>query len=292
MSTILNLKAAAEALTPLAVSCEWMRKPWEMILGGLILPAMLKEDPSALSDEQKVLLEEYTENKIRAYFKIGTVALPKAATTPKIPKAPAAPKVPAVPKDPAAPKAEPVGGKFRRLKDGVDKEKKKDKDMTTANRDIIIRWWNTNQHLVRRDDPICAKIADDITKSRIDDIIIAPYQVSGYISHLCRMSLWTDERRVDYIALAIVKGAFTVAPEFSAALLNEVAAHYEEAREDERVRAEAHAVARAAREAKAVTMTPAVVATPRAIPVVTPVAVEVPVAAVPSIADEDIEIVF
>ena len=284
--TILNLKAAAEALTPLAASCEYMRKPWEMILGGLILPAMLKEDPSALSEEQKVLLEEYTEDKIRAYFKVGTVTLPKATTTPKIPK------VPATPKDPAAPKAEPVGGKFRRLKDGVDKEKKKDKDMTTANRDTIIRWWNTNQHLVRRDDPICAKIADDITKSRIDDIIIAPYQVSGYISHLCRMSLWTDERRVDYIATAIVKGAFTVPPEFSAALLNEVAVHYEEAREDERVRAEAHAVTRAAREAKAVTMTPAVVATPRAIPVVTPVAVEVPVAAVPSIADEDIEIVF
>jgi len=172
-------------------------------------------------------------------------------TTPVTP-APVRTPVAATATTPAAPA--PVttvvdeGGKFRRLKDnGVAKVKRFERELCCSDRDIIIRWWNHNQRLVPKEDPVCATLTALINQQ--SGVPLSPMQVAGYFSYLCRLGQWNAIDRAARLDRNLARGAFSVQPEYSRDLLNAIVENWNKERQDEALRASAHAQMRAARAA-------------------------------------------
>ena len=138
--------------------------------------------------------------------------------------------------------------KFRRLKDkGVTKEPTKDlKHLRPAERDTIIRWWNTHQQMVPKEDPVCARIATELNAHRRISKL-GSMQVSGYFSYLCRLGLWTESRRQKRIAKHLRRGQYSVAPVYGPAFIQAIQRNWEQQRADEIQRAQAHVQLRQAR---------------------------------------------
>lgn len=142
-----------------------------------------------------------------------------------------------------------AGNKFRRIKDnGVEKVKRFERDLTLSDRDEIIHYWNEHQQLIKDDDPVCAKIAEDINSGTAGKPL-SSMQVAGYLSYLCRLGMWTTADRKARIDRSMRQGKISVRPEYTVRLVNEITANWERERADERERARAHAAIRAARAA-------------------------------------------
>lgn len=140
------------------------------------------------------------------------------------------------------------GGKFRRLKDnGVAKVKRFERELCCSDRDIIIRWWNYNQRLVPKEDPVCASLTTLINEQ--GGVLLSSMQVAGYFSYLCRLGQWTEIQRQARLTRNLNRGAFSVTPVYSRPLLNAIVENWERERQDEELRAQAHAQLRAARAA-------------------------------------------
>ena len=140
------------------------------------------------------------------------------------------------------------GGKFRRLKDnGVAKVKRFERELCCSDRDIIIRWWNHNQRLVPKEDPVCATLTALINQQ--SGVPLSPMQVAGYFSYLCRLGQWNAIDRAARLDRNLARGAFSVQPEYSRDLLNAIVENWNKERQDEALRASAHAQMRAARAA-------------------------------------------
>jgi len=137
--------------------------------------------------------------------------------------------------------------KFRRLKDGgLDKKSRFERDITPSDRDRIIAWWNVNQRLVPAEDPVCVQIASEINGNRRVNKL-SSMQVVGYFSYLCRLGLWTEERRRVRILRNIRRGQHTTPPMYTSALLRSIGQNWEQERADEVQRAQAHNQLRQAR---------------------------------------------
>jgi hypothetical protein len=141
-----------------------------------------------------------------------------------------------------------VGGKFRRLKDHVAKVTRFERELTCSDRDAIIGAWNSFQHLVPDNSPLCVDITDAINASTVGKPL-SPLQVAGYFSYLCRLGLWQETARDTRVNRSIKRGSFTVRPEYSRDLINEIYENWKREREDERLRKLAHEQLRAARAA-------------------------------------------
>ncbi len=88
MSTLLDkLHDAVLTITELVVQKEHkhMKKPWEMILGGLIIPALVSEDEDILKEASNAeLMKKYSKEKIKEFFN----PTPKVIETEKIVEVP------------------------------------------------------------------------------------------------------------------------------------------------------------------------------------------------------------
>jgi hypothetical protein len=142
----------------------------------------------------------------------------------------------------------PVAGKFRRLKDsGVAKVSRFERDLCPSDRDTIIRWWNANQRLIPKDDPVCVTLANEINTQ--PGLPLSALQVAGYFSYLCRLGQMKGSQRAACIARGMRRGKFSTTIAYSRPLLDAIVQNWEREREDERLRAQAHAQLRAARAA-------------------------------------------
>lgn len=228
-----DLYKAVTTIAPLVLTPEnaHMKKVWEMILGGLILPEMVKEDPSVLqaNEAYQKMLDEHSKEKIEAFLHPKPVELTKEVRV-EVPV-----KVPV-----EVPGAPGKNGKFRRLKEKVEKKSRKSRSLTSNDRDRIIARWNVEQRLVPKEDPICAHVAKVINEnSGLDPI--APLQVAGYFSHLCRMGRNSDTIREDRIKRALERGDYTIKPHYSKELINKIIENWQKERHDEEVRRKDHA---------------------------------------------------
>lgn len=247
MSELLNrLHEAAFTVTPLVLEEEYkhMKEPWEMILGGLIIPAMVKEDPEVLdgNPKYKELLEKYTPEKIHEYFHPEPKVIEKKVAESKSLKKG---KKKTSPKSERAPITKD-GEKYRRIKGKIKKVSRFARSLEIEDRNVIISYWNDRQKLVPSDDPLCEKIAKEINDACGKEPI-APAQIAGYFSHLCRIGMRSEEDRERYIEGALKRGCFSVTPEYTPDLLKEIVGHYEAVRKEEDARKKAHAKIRAAR---------------------------------------------
>ena len=73
MSDMINsLNDAVSVITPLVLTAEHahMKGPWQMIMGGLILPEIVRLDPKVLDENPtyRELLEQYDRKKVEAFF--------------------------------------------------------------------------------------------------------------------------------------------------------------------------------------------------------------------------------
>jgi hypothetical protein len=137
---------------------------------------------------------------------------------------------------------------FRRLKEGVNKEKRIKRELDPAGRDILIRWWNVNQRLVPKEDPVCATLTAQVNALNVTEEPLSSMQIAGYFSHLCRMGLRVAEERDAKFRMSMKRGAHTIMPEFSQELLDAIKENWEKERANEAARVIDHAMLAKQRE--------------------------------------------
>jgi len=248
MSDLINqLHDAVTAITPLVLSAEHahMKQPWQMILGGLIIPEIVKLDPKVLDSNPgyKKLLAQYDKKKVAEFFtekiveKVVEKIVEKPVTKEKIVHVPTGNPV-------------VVAGKvrYRRLKDdGVKKISRLEREIMLYDRDVIITWWNDNQRLVPDDDPVCKALAEEINIACTGSKPIAAAQIAGYFSHLCRMGLCSADYRTARFKKNMELKNITVMPVYSEKLLKEIKENNVAEKADEIAMKAAHEKMRAAK---------------------------------------------
>lgn len=199
-----------------------MLRPWQMVLGGLILPALAEADPSFAEDAHYAeLMARYDKEAVEKVFAAEAVkeVVERVVEVPvvkyvEVPGATAARK-------PTLHQTVKSAGKFRRLKATVAKVSRKRNDIPPEGRDLINKWWNTHQRLVKPGEE-CQAIADEINALNACKPLSAS-QVSGWLSWLCRLALKSQADLDNYIARALKVGKFTVIPKFDSQLQMEIA---------------------------------------------------------------------
>lgn len=230
-----------------------MKEPWQMIVGGLVLPEAAKADPSVLEDKgNKALIDQYSREKVEEFFTAKTIEKEVVKEVEKIVEK-------EVPVEKVVVKKVPVegapieSGKYRRLKDKVNKESRKETGLDSAARDVMIQHWNKVQDLVDKKDPVCQKLTEQINGQSGRTIPIFPLQVAGYFSYLCRLGRKIQSRREGLIDYHMKKGNITVRPYFSKELIDKILIHWREEKEDRERRKKDHAELRARRAAEDMT---------------------------------------
>lgn len=198
-----------------------MLRPWEMVLGGLILPMLAEEDPAVKeSGRYAELMARYDKDSVEKMFSTKAAKEVVERVVEKVVERVVEVPVGDAVRKPTLHRTVKSAGKFRRLKDKVNKVARKRNDIPLEGRDLINRWWNNNQRLVKPGEE-CQAIADEINALHACAPLSAS-QVSGWISWLCRLALKTTNDREDYIAKALKIGKFTVIPKFPDRLVNEI----------------------------------------------------------------------
>jgi hypothetical protein len=254
MSKIEDLHKAVMVVAPLVLTPEHahMKKVWEMVVGGLILPEMVKEDPTVLEADRsfKKLLDDHSKKKIEEFLHPKPVELTKEVkvevpvTREKIVKIPEIhEKIVRISGGPAN-----NGGKYRRLKEKVSKVSRYERELTCSDRDKIISRWNKEQRLVPKDDAICAQIVKEINAfSGLEPL--AALQVAGYFSYLCRLGRCTVAIREARIDRAVKRGDLTVRPQYSEELIKKIIENWKVQRADKIARQKDHTELRKRRAA-------------------------------------------
>lgn len=207
-----------------------MKGPVEMIIGGLIFPAIKEIDKVGILEADttyKTLLEKYSKEKIKDFF------------NPK-------PIVKIVEKEvPGEGGERPV---FRRLKEKVNKVSRIQRPLNSLDRDTLINWWNKNQRLVPDDDPICVTLTDQINLEQGGNEPLSSMQIAGYFSYLCRMGLRTEGDRAERFMQAKRRGDLSLLPVYDPVLLHDIVTNWEKERADEAARVKDHEELRRRRE--------------------------------------------
>lgn len=208
-----DLEQVSTILEKLTVGGEFshMKVHVQSILGGMILPELTKKGVIDADDPDVVnLLGEYTKEKIEEKLSPAPILVREVVKERKICR--------------------------RDKKNGVDKVKRFERDLEPSDRDVIIRWWNANQRLIPKDDPICVMLTDQINALNPKEKPLSAMQISGYLSSLCRLALRTEHDRVNVINRNVRRHKYTVRPVFSPNLLRLVEENWEFERRNEKAR--------------------------------------------------------
>jgi hypothetical protein len=212
-----EINLAAEVLKRLVVQGKYshMKAQVQTVIGGLLLPYMASLGP-VKNPEIKKIVKQYSKKSMEEEMveMDSTIA--------------------ALIQDAAE---RPV---FRRIKEHINKESRKQIGLDTDDRDLLIRWWNVNQRLIDKDDPVCTVLADQTNANHMDREPISAMQVAGYFSHLCRMGLKIEEERKEIFQRSISRGVHTIMPTYSEDLLQQILENWEAERANEKARKEDH----------------------------------------------------
>jgi hypothetical protein len=208
-----DLEKVSTILEKLTLKGEFshMKVPVQTILGGMLIPELAKQgviDPN--HPDVINLIGEYSKERIEQRLSPPPILVREVIKERKI---------------------------CRRDKiNGVNKEKRFERDLESSDRDVIIRWWNANQRLIPKDDPICADLTEQINVLKPKDKPLSAMQISGYLSALCRLALRTEAEQINVINRNIQRHKYTVRPIFSPALMKLVQENWEFERKNEKAR--------------------------------------------------------
>ena len=217
-----DIDEVTEILGRLVLSAKFshMKVHVQAIMGGVMLPKLIDlgevdpEDPDV-----KTLVEAYSKSEVKKLLNPDPIAVEVPIEIEKIIH------------------ERPV---YRRIKNGVNKEKRIQRGLDPAGRDILIRWWNVNQRLIPKDDPVCVTLTDQVNSLNPNNEPLSPMQISGYMSHLCRMGLRTAEEREDRLRSSLSRGDHTVMPKYTQELLDAIRENWEYERKLEETRLADH----------------------------------------------------
>jgi hypothetical protein len=214
-----EIAKAAETLQKLVLSGKstHMRTHVQTLIGGLALPEMVKQGLVDANDPGiKEALKKYSRARIKKQLSPEPVEVPVEVEVETVVH------------------EQPV---YRRLKVGLNKQKRKKRALDSIGRDVLIRWWNANQRLIPKDDPVCVTLTDQINAimdKRGDGLApLSPMQIAGYFSHLCRMGLRTVADRKIVLTRSVKRGNFTVVPRYSQELIDAIKENWERERANE-----------------------------------------------------------
>jgi len=212
-----DISHATEVLGKLILQSKYahMKTHVQGIIGGLLLPYLVDIGSIDEDDQVKVLMEAYAKEKIKELLNPDPITIPIEQIVERIRY------------------ARPV---FRRIKTEVKKVKRMERELCSADRDILIRWWNVNQRLVTKEDPVCPTLADQCNAATKSNEPICAMQVAGYFSHLCRIGLRTDTERTKIFERSIKRGAHTITPRYSFSLQDAILKNWEKERANEAAR--------------------------------------------------------
>lgn len=212
-----QINAASVVLASLTVRGEYahMKGHVEEILGGMLLPYQVKKgDIKKNAPGVADLIKKHSKTEVKK----------RLAPEPKI-----------VEKMIEVEKVVVVGentGKFRRIRT-ENKISRMKRTLGPIDRDVIIRWWNTNQRLIDKNDPVCNVLAEQINATQPGNEPLCALQVAGYFSVLCRIALYIDDKRKEHALSWVNKGMCTVEPLFTQPLLDAVKENWEKNQRDE-----------------------------------------------------------
>jgi hypothetical protein len=199
-----------------------MKTHVQAIMGGLLLPSLVDlGQVDAKDTEVAELLKSYSKPEVKKMLNPEPVTVKEVVHE------------------------RPV---FRRIKDGVNKEKRIKRELDPAGRDILIRWWNVNQRLVPKEDPVCATLTAQVNALNSHEEPLSSMQIAGYFSHLCRTGLCVAEDRDERLKRSMKRGAHTIMPEFTQGLLDAIKENWEKERANEAAMAIDHAMLAKQRE--------------------------------------------
>jgi hypothetical protein len=217
VATMKEIDQVSELLGKLVLQGKFahMKTHVQAIMGGLLLPSLVDLGQlDAKEPEVADLLKSYSKPEVKKMLNPEPVKVTEVVHE------------------------RPV---FRRLKTGVNKEKRIVRALDTAGRDILIRWWNVNQRLIPKDDPVCATLTAQVNALNSNEEPLSSMQIAGYFSHLCRTGLCLAEERDARLRSSMKRGAHTIMPEFSKELLEAIKENWEMERANEAARVTDHA---------------------------------------------------
>jgi len=218
-----EIDLASDILGRLVLSAKFshMKVHIQAIMGGVMLPKLIdlgEIDPD--DPDVKQLVDAYSKTEVKKLLNPDPVAVEVPIEVEKIIH------------------ERPI---YRRIKNGVNKEKRIQRGLDPAGRDILIRWWNVNQRLIPKDDPVCVTLTDQVNSLNPNNEPLSPMQISGYMSHLCRMGLRVAEERDDRLRKSMSRGDHTVMPRYTPELIRMIQDNWEIERKLEETRAQDHA---------------------------------------------------
>jgi len=224
-------------VTPELVKPEFMHLMdiWKAFLGGYVLPEMARQEPDKVAGNKQYegMILEYSRDKILAMLKGGTEKIIEKIVERVVEK----PVV--IEKTVLVSSGEQV--LHRRLRSTVKKIRRKERDLVSMERDLVIGIFNTRQDMLDKSSETCKNIIESINKTRAPEDKISSYQLAGYWSSLCRWGLDTKAHRDDWITKSMAKGVYSVAPIYSDEFVHKIRVYHEVRKEEAITRAKDHA---------------------------------------------------
>lgn len=218
--TVEEINAASDIITRLLVQGKYshMKVPVQTILGGLLIPNLVELGEVDPNDEKvSKLLDAYSKTEVKKMLNPEPEVIKQFVN------------------DSAD---RPI---YRRREHTVNKMKRIERELDPCARDILITWWNTNQRLVPKEDPVCAILTAQINSVNTNIEPLSSMQIAGYFSYLCRLGLRTKEDRERLINMSMRKGSYSIAPKFTPELIQAIQDNWEFERKNEEARKKDHA---------------------------------------------------
>jgi hypothetical protein len=205
---------------------------WKALLGGFILPEMARQEPESVAGNEgfEAMINDYSKEKIIEMFspKSEEKIVEVIKEVPTI-----------VEKTVVVKEGEHVV--HRRLRKDVHKVRRKKREMSMDERDLVIRVFNDKQDMLDKSSEVFSTLVGKINEAREPEDKISAPQLAGYWSSLCR---WADrplENRKAWIAKSLRREIYSITPEFSDGFVSKIKANYAAKKVKERKRAKDHA---------------------------------------------------
>lgn len=215
-----EINAASDIITRLLIQGKYshMKVPVQTILGGLLIPNLVELGEVDPNDPKVAkLLDTYSKAAVKEMLN---------------------PEPEVIKQFVGENGDRPI---YRRREHTVNKVKRIERELDPCARDILIKWWNTNQRLVPKEDPVCAILTAQINAGTPNIEPLSSMQIAGYFSYLCRLGLKTAEDRSRLISKSMRKGSYSIEPKFSKELIQAIQDNWEFERKNEEARKKDHA---------------------------------------------------